>query len=50
MVSSEKDQRRPTAVLAVLVAVAVLALGLAACGGGDGGIQGGAGDTESEAV
>jgi spermidine/putrescine transport system substrate-binding protein len=50
MVSSEKDQRRPAAALAVLVAVAVLALGLAACGGGDGGIQGGGGDTESEAV
>lgn len=39
--SSEKDQRRSTAILAVLVAVAALALGLAACGGGGGGGNGG---------
>lgn len=37
MVSSEKDPRRTTALLAVLVAVVALALGLAACGGGGGG-------------
>lgn len=37
MVNSEKDQRRTTAILAALVAVAALALGLAACGGGGGG-------------
>jgi spermidine/putrescine transport system substrate-binding protein len=48
MVSNEKDPRRISAVLAVLVAVAALALGLAACGGGGGGINGG--DTESEEV
>ncbi len=38
--SSEKDQRRSPAVLAVLIA-ATLALGLAACGGGAGGGNGG---------
>jgi spermidine/putrescine transport system substrate-binding protein len=37
MVSNEKDPRRITAVLAVLVAVVALAFGLAACGGGGGG-------------
>jgi spermidine/putrescine transport system substrate-binding protein len=41
MVSSEKDQRRITAVLAVLIALAALALGLVACGGGGGGGNGG---------
>jgi spermidine/putrescine transport system substrate-binding protein len=50
MVSSEKDQRRPTAILAVLVAVAALALGLAACGGGGGGGGGNGGEaTTAEA-
>jgi spermidine/putrescine transport system substrate-binding protein len=37
MVSSEKDERRNPAIVAVLVAVVALALGLAACGGGGGG-------------
>jgi spermidine/putrescine transport system substrate-binding protein len=46
--ASEKDPRRITALLAVLVAAVALALGLAACGGGDSGINGG--DTESEEV
>src|SRR3954453_4668865 len=46
--ASEKDARRITALLAVLVATAALALGLAACGGGGGGINGG--DTEAEEV
>jgi spermidine/putrescine transport system substrate-binding protein len=41
MVNSEKDQRRITAVLAVLIAVVALALGVAACGGGGGGGNGG---------
>jgi spermidine/putrescine transport system substrate-binding protein len=41
MVSSEKDQRRITAVLAVPIALVALALGLAACGGGGGGGNGG---------
>jgi len=52
MVSNEKDPRRITAVLAVLVAVVALAFGLAACGGGDdgGGIEGGGGDTAAEEV
>src|SRR5436305_13102735 len=46
---SEKDPRRITALLAVLVAAAALAFGLAACGGGSGsGINGG--DTEAEEV
>ncbi|HWC48851.1 MAG TPA: spermidine/putrescine ABC transporter substrate-binding protein [Solirubrobacterales bacterium] len=46
---SEKDPRRITALLAVLVAAGALALGLAACGGGGGsGINGG--DTEAEEV
>jgi len=47
--ASEKDPRRITALLAVLVAAAALALGLAACGGGGGGIEGG-GETEAEKV
>lgn len=46
---SEKDPRRITALLAVLVAAAALALGLAACGGGGGGIEGG-GEQEAEKV
>jgi len=46
---SEKDPRRITALLAVLVAAGVLALGLAACGGGSsGGINGS--NTEAEEV
>jgi spermidine/putrescine transport system substrate-binding protein len=46
---SQKDPRRITALLAVMVAAVALALGLAACGGGgDSGINGG--DTESEEV
>lgn len=45
---SEKDPRRITALLAVLVAAAALALGLAACGGG-GGIEGG-GEKEAAEV
>jgi len=49
MSSSEKDPRRITTLLAVLVAAAALAFGLAACGGGDdSGINGG--DTEAEEV
>jgi len=49
--ASEKDPRRITALLAVLVAAAALALGLAACGGGGGGggIEGG-GEKEAEKV
>lgn len=47
MVSSNKDTHRITALLAALVTVAVLAVGLAACGGGSS-INGG--DTESEEV
>ncbi|MGN6201223.1 MAG: polyamine ABC transporter substrate-binding protein [Solirubrobacterales bacterium] len=45
---SEKDPRRITALLAVLVAAVALAFGLAACGGGESGINGG--DTEAEEV
>jgi spermidine/putrescine transport system substrate-binding protein len=41
MLSSERSDRRPTAVLAVLIAAVTLALGLAACGGGAGGGNGG---------
>ena len=48
MVSSKNDLRRTTALLAALVALAALALGLAACGGGSSGINGS--DTESEEV
>jgi spermidine/putrescine transport system substrate-binding protein len=49
--ASEKDPRRITALLAVLIAAAALALGLAACGGGGGGggIEGG-GEKEAEKV
>ncbi len=47
--ASEKDPRRITALLAVLVAAAALALGLAACGGGGGGIEGG-GEKEAQKV
>jgi len=43
MVSSENKQRRSAAVVAVLVAMATLALGLAACGGSSG-IEGGGGE------
>lgn len=48
---SQKDPRRITAMLAILVAAVALALGLAACGGGGdgGGIEGG-GNTEAEEV
>ena len=49
MVSSGNNERRGATFFAVLVAVAALALGLAACGGGDDGIQGG-GDTDAEEV
>jgi spermidine/putrescine transport system substrate-binding protein len=42
MVSSENKQRRGATVVAVLVAMATLALGLAACGGGNS-IEGGSG-------
>jgi spermidine/putrescine transport system substrate-binding protein len=45
---SQKDPRRITALLAVLVAAVAVAFGLAACGGGGGSINGG--DTESEEV
>jgi spermidine/putrescine transport system substrate-binding protein len=46
---SQKDPRRITALLAVLVAAVTVAFGLAACGGGgDSGINGG--DTEAEEV
>src|SRR3954467_11898217 len=48
MVSRDKDPRRITALLAVLVATAALALGLAACGGGGSSINGS--DTEAEEV
>jgi spermidine/putrescine transport system substrate-binding protein len=48
---SEKDPRRITALMAVLVATAALALGLAACGGGGGGgIEGGGGEKEAPKV
>lgn len=47
MVSSENKQRRSAAVVAVLVAMATLALGLAACGGSSS-IEGGGGN-EKEA-
>lgn len=47
MVSSENKQRRGATVVAVLVAMATLALGLAACGGGSG-IEGSGGE-EKEA-
>jgi spermidine/putrescine transport system substrate-binding protein len=51
MVSSKKDPRRITALLAALVAAATLALGLAACGGGGGGgIEGGGGEKEAPKV
>jgi spermidine/putrescine transport system substrate-binding protein len=46
MVSRERQQRRASTVLAVMVAMVALALGLAACGGGGGG---GGGDS-SEAT
>ena len=39
--SSERSDRRATAILAVLIAAVTLALGLAACGGGAGGGNGG---------
>jgi spermidine/putrescine transport system substrate-binding protein len=49
MVSRDKDPRRITALLAVLVAIGALALGLVACGGGeDSGLNGG--DSEAEEV
>lgn len=46
---SEKDPRRITALLAVLVAAVALALGLAACGGGGGGSNGGGETTTAKA-
>jgi spermidine/putrescine transport system substrate-binding protein len=49
--ASEKDPRRITALLAVLVAATALALGLVACGGGGGGgIGGGGEEKEAEEV
>jgi spermidine/putrescine transport system substrate-binding protein len=48
--ASEKDPRRITALLAVLVAATALALGLAACGGGGGGGIEGGGEKEAEKV
>src|SRR3954462_5662883 len=42
---SQKDPRRITALLAVLIAAVAVAFGLAACGGGGGDINGG-GETE----
>ncbi len=51
MVNSERNPRRITALLAVLVAVVALALGLAACGGGGGGgIEGGGEEEEAPKV
>ena len=47
---SEKDPRRITALLAVMVAAVALALGLAACGGGGSGIGGGGEEKEAEKV
>jgi spermidine/putrescine transport system substrate-binding protein len=47
---SEKDPRRITALLAVLVAAGALAFGLAACGGGGGGIGGGGEEKEASKV
>jgi spermidine/putrescine transport system substrate-binding protein len=49
MVSSEKNPRRSVALVAVLVALATLALGLAACGGGSS-IEGGGGEKEAQKV
>lgn len=48
MVSRDRQQRGAVTVLAVMVAMVALVLGLAACGGGDSGINGG--DTEAEEV
>ena len=50
MVSSKKDPRRISALVAVLVAAATLALGLAACGGGSSGIEGGGEEKETSKV
>lgn len=47
---SEKDPRRITALLAVVVAAGALAFGLAACGGGGGGIGGGGEEKEAPKV
>jgi spermidine/putrescine transport system substrate-binding protein len=49
MSSSERGFRKAARAVAALAAVAVLALGLSACGGGGGGIEGG-GDKEAETV
>jgi spermidine/putrescine transport system substrate-binding protein len=49
MVSMDEMSRRATNVVAVLIALAALALGLAACGGG-GGIEGGSDDEKVETV
>jgi len=48
--ASEKDPRRITALLAVLIAAVALALGLAACGGGGGGGIEGGGEKEAQKV
>jgi len=49
MLSSERSDRRATAILAVLIAAVTLALGLAACGGGGAGGGNGGETTVAEA-